>query len=62
MPTSIKNQLSSVDYLTFSNINNLGKNPQTGPFTVNKRNSRFSKRLMAMQNALQMQDIKVRDF
>jgi hypothetical protein len=52
LPTSIKNQLSGMDYLTYSHVNNIGKGEIQGPFMANKRNSRFSKRLMAMQKAL----------
>jgi hypothetical protein len=59
LPTSIKNQLSGVEYLTYSHVNNIGKFDIQGPFMANKRNSRFSKRLMAMQKALQMQGLKL---
>lgn len=59
LPTSIKNQLSGVDYLTYAHVNNIGKFDIQGPFMANKRNSRFSKRLVAMQKALQMQGLKL---
>lgn len=62
MPTAIKNQLAGVDYLTFSNVNSIGKCNKPGPFTVNKRNSRFSKRLLAMQSALEMQSLRMHNF
>jgi hypothetical protein len=61
MPTAIKNQLAGMEYLTYSNVNNIGNLQQTGTCIQNKRNSRFSKRLMAMQNALIMQDLKIRN-
>jgi len=60
LPTGIKNQLAELEYLGYTNVNNIGKsNNTTGPFTGNKRNSRFSKRLLEMQKALQMQDMKM---
>ncbi len=60
MPTAIKNQLSGMDFLSVSNVNKIGNMSVTGPFPVNKRNSCFSKRLMEMHKALQLQDIKMR--
>lgn len=47
LPTGIKNQLAGMEFLSYTNVNNIGKstNP-TGPFVGNKRNSRFSKRLL----------------
>ena len=61
MPTAIKNQLAGMEYLTYANVNKIGKLQQTGLCVPNKRNSRFSKRLMAMQSALIMQDLKIRN-
>lgn len=61
MPTGIKNQLSGMEFLSYANVNNIGTgNNQSGPFVGNKRNSRFSKRLLEMQKALQLQDMKMR--
>lgn len=60
LPTGIKNQLAGLEYLSYANINNIGKynNPADLP-TGNKRNSRFSKRLLEMQKALELQDMKM---
>ena len=61
MPTGIKNQLAGMEFLSYANVNNIGtSNNQSGPFVGNKRNSRFSKRLLEMQKALQLQDMKMR--
>lgn len=60
LPTGIKNQLVEMEYLSYSNVNNIGKcSVPSGPFIGNKRNSRFSKRLLEMQKALQLQDMKM---